>query len=446
VDDTVQKIEEYELKNFTELKKFVPNGLKDQLCEIVLSNVKLGNSAIEQTLNEVAQVEYKWTCIDEGETKVVFIRFVDEDLLKNAKEIRRFLELEGLNVQGAKWGVSIEENTQQFLNDSKISNVSIDKDELNEKIAKILTTSLEQTHGNDDLDYQVDESELHDLPPELLPQLRKDIKDFRLKVLENEKKKREKESLEEMKRSKIQLRKLFEKFKNEDNQMVEDDEESDDEDDDDDEEGGGVTDEQYEAMRIEKENQEVLRKYNERVKLVLSEQRRNQYLIEELEDLKQYESSLDKTIYPEYESGKFKPSHRDKLLELEKDEADRQQESKEKEIAQQSQSFLNSINIPLKVSIPKETEESEQQEPSGDVIADMDDDQLSSILEKIKPNIETYIEEFLGMKEDELLEYILMIIKENKSKDNLVEELKETFDEDAIKMGDKVWNDLLSNV
>lgn len=433
VEQSTKKIEEYELTKFVELKQFQPSGLKDQLCEVALSGVKLGNSAIEQILNEVvADGEYKWSFIDEGENKLVFLRFIDEDLLKSAAKIRRVQDLEGFEINGKEWHVVIEENTANFIQDSKVSGEKLDKEALKEKVDKILNSTLGKGEGNNDLDYQVDETELQDLPPESLPQLRKDIKDFRLKVLENEKKKREKESLEEVKRSRAQLRKLFEKFKNEENEIVEDDED----DSDDDDEGEDLTDEQYEAQRIENENKEILRKYNEKVKVALNEQRQNRVLIEEFEELKNHELNLDKTVHSDYEQGKFKPSHRDKLLEAERDEKDRQNELKEKEISAQSENFLNSINIPLKmnIGIAKNNELS---------VEDIDDDKLDSILEKIKPKIEGYIEEFLGMKEEELLEYILMIIKENRTKQSLVEELKETFDEDAVKIGDKVWSDVL---
>lgn len=437
VEDGTKKIEEYELTKFVDLKQFQPNGLKDQLCEVAISEVKLGNSAIEQVLNEVVvDQKYKWSFIDEGENKLVFVRFVDEELSKNAVNIRHIQDLEGFEINGKEWHVVVEQNTAKFLEDSKVGgDNTLDKEALREQVDKILSSGLNQGEGGNDLDYQVDETELHDLPPESLPQLRKDIKDFRLKVLENEKKKRERESLEEVKRSRAQLRKLFEKFKNEENEIVEEDEDDSDED----EEGEELTDEQYEAQRIEREDQEILRKYNEKIKIAQYEQRQNRDLIEEFEELTKYEANLDKTIYPEYEQGKFKPSHRDKLLEAERDEKDREQEIQEKEISKQSENFLNSINIPLKVNLNG----NKSHESS---VEDVDDDKLDEILEKIKPKIEGYIEEFLGMKEDELLEYVVMIIKENKNKQSLVEELKETFDEDAIKIGDKVWADLIESL
>lgn len=419
----VAKTQEYELKHFKELKVFKPQGLKDQLCEVVVTGVKVNNSCVEQILNEVVEVSYEWSFIDEGgEKKIVFVRFIDDDLAKNAKQIKRFIGVHGVVVNEVEWEVNVEENTEKFIKDViKVEN--IDLDELNGKISKILSNSMQVWNGDNFADYQVDESELHDLPPESLPQLRKDIKEFRLKVLENEKRKRERESLEEMKRSKVQLRKLFDRFKNEENQMLEDDEDEESEDD----ESEDEDDEQYEISRIEKENQLVLQKYKELMKVVGYQEYKNKELIEDLEVLRQYEVGLDKSLHPEYELGKFKPSNRDKLLELEQDEKDRQQESRELEVVKQSENFLNSINIPLKKKS-----------------VGLDGDELEQVLERIKPKVEGYIEEFLGVKEDELLEYILMIIKEHQDKQELVKELKETFDEDAVKIGDLIWGDFES--
>lgn len=54
--------------------------------------------------------------------------------------------------------------------------------------------------------------------------------------------------------------------------------------------------------------------------------------------------------------------------------------------------------------------------------------------------VDELIKEYLGVYEEELVDYIFVNIKEYKNKGTLLEELKETFDEDAIVIVNKIWN------
>lgn len=419
----------YEVKRFKEVKEFKPKVLMDQLNEGCLSGLtNLSNSIVEQLLNDFFGTDaYEWTSV-ESDGKVVFVRFKEKSLKENAMLIKRMIALEGLVVRDSKLEVAVEKNTQQLVQDTVGDlNVEVDLEELQTKVSKIIESHKEKK-STTELDYVIDENELKDLPKDVLPQLVKDIKEFRLKALENEKKKREKEVLEEKKRSKAQLRQLFEKFQNDSDRIIEDD----DDDDSDDGEEDDLTDEQYEELRVKKENAEMLRKFNDKLRQVEAMQRRNKDLAIDLEDLKKYKTSLDKTIRPEYPLGKFRPSGRNKELELDADKRDREEEATEGVAAEQSEAFLASINLaPLKLNIGKNTN-----------ILEIDDTQLDSILEQMKPKIDEYIEEALGVKEDELSEYVVSIIKDEKSKEKLFEELQEPFGEDASSLVEKVWADV----
>lgn len=70
------------------------------------------------------------------------------------------------------------------------------------------------------------------------------------------------------------------------------------------------------------------------------------------------------------------------------------------------------------------------------------DEELDNRLKELKKTglVEELIKEYLGVYEEELVEYIFDNIKEFKDKDCLFEELKETFDDDAKVIVDKIWN------
>lgn len=420
-----EEVQEYEVTRFRDLKQFKPVVLTDQLNEGCITGIKDKNRAVvEQLLNELLQSEnYEWSCVEEGDGLVVFVRFTEKELKDNAVKMRRLLSLEGVKIRDTPLGVVVEKNTKQLITDTVAETDEIDLEALQKSLGKTIEShKVEKT--NTDLDYVIDENELKDLPSELLPQLIKDIKEFRLKALENEKKKREREVLEEKKRSKAQLRKLMEKFQSDSNHMVEDDESDEEEDDD-------LTDEQYEEQRIKKENADMIKRFGEKSREVEFLQRKNRAILEDLEELKSYESTLDKTLRSEYETGKFKPSGRNRELELDADKRDKEEEETEALAAKQSENFLASMNIPLKMNIAKNSN-----------VLDLDDEELDKILEQLKPKIDEYIEDALGVKEDELSEYVVSIIKDEKSKEKLLEELKEPFGDDASSLTEKIWADI----
>lgn len=75
-------------------------------------------------------------------------------------------------------------------------------------------------------------------------------------------------------------------------------------------------------------------------------------------------------------------------------------------------------------------------------ILPFNDQELVNKLKRLKESklVDELIKEYLGVYEEELVDYIFDNIKEFKNKDNLLEELKETFDEDAVIIVDRIWN------
>lgn len=438
--DTAQLLEDtqmeqaYELQRYVGLKAFRSHKLSEQLYEFVVLGLKRGlkKEQVERILNLItAPAEFVWSFIDDEEQKLVFVRLAGTESVKNSV-LRQLAKLE-CKVDGADIKLKFENNTLQLISqleaqDAGAAEAAVDQ----AQIDKIVSSGgggssgpAEDVLSGDSMDYQIDENELKGLPVESLPQLRKDIKEFRLKVLQLEKNKREKELAEESRRSQQQMRKLFEGFKKDGKDVDFDDEDGEqDEDGDEDDED----DEAVNKKAVEKEKQLMMRRFNDKLRHVLTIQQRNQELIEELNYVESYESRIDKQVKEEYEFGKFKPSNRDKFRELEKDEVDRQESHVEQKLLQESENFLKSISAPIKFSTVGAGGSSEDQ------------DSFEHKLQDVKPQIGKLIEEYLGVEEEELLDYILMILRDNRDKDVLVEELKETFDEDAVQIGDAIWN------
>lgn len=85
---------------------------------------------------------------------------------------------------------------------------------------------------------------------------------------------------------------------------------------------------------------------------------------------------------------------------------------------------------------------SEESEKFLPTILPFNDQELANKLKRLKESklVDELIKEYLGVYEEELVDYIFDNIKEFKSKDKLLEELKETFDEDAVVIVNSIWN------
>ena len=79
---------------------------------------------------------------------------------------------------------------------------------------------------------------------------------------------------------------------------------------------------------------------------------------------------------------------------------------------------------------------------SADSILQFSDADLSSRLQKLRESrfVDELVNEYLGVYEDELVEFIFENIAENKSRQVLLDDLRETFDNDAEIMVDKIWS------
>ncbi|KAH3677063.1 hypothetical protein WICMUC_001969 [Wickerhamomyces mucosus] len=476
-DDLIEddSSEEYELVHYLESKSFAEYN-KETYKELSIISIKgfknLNNLQIEQLLNLLLK-DYKWFSLaDIDDAKILFVKILGDDVVNSLKKLQG---LQGFKILDKEISIDFAPGTLELLKnyDDLPSITSKDINQLTDFINSKIKTPLKKQSS--EMDYIIDEHELKGIPEDLLPQLKRDIKEFRLNVIEIEKKKKEKEKRDALKRHQAQLRLLYKQFsKGEVKQDDEDDEDYDD----DDEEDDGLTDEQFEDKRKSEENEKILKEYEILMKRVENQEHKNKELVQKLNQISSYSSKLSENI--NLEDAKkgifFNGSSVDRAAESKRDEEDRIKEDKELEDLeklQKSEDFLATLNIS---SIPSKSyvesiqtndddhdntdnnnndnddnnnnkgntssEINELKDKINDADIFVTDDELDSILSQLEVKFKGYIVKYLEIEDEELLEYIQIVIKEFKNKSKLIEELQETFDDDGITIGNEIWNDL----
>lgn len=351
------------------------------------------------------------------------------------------------------------------------------------------------------IDYAVDVSTLSDLPRDSLDQLCKDIVEFRTRVLTIEREKRSKESYEEGKRRKQQLMKVFERIKKSQGDTIQQtlDEEQEDEEDD---EFDGEDDWNLEKSRLEREREEsdkrasqLLDKLNSYVAPKFSSMRKQvsrmtdyeNYLVKERTlYLKELLHLANDAYYDHHRVFKEEEERRDaedrellRVVPEQRDEKflevlDNQEQTSNEDTAQKQQHAEGKIKLAFRKAVekPQESEEEdqeedreeeqeeeqeeehkgghkmEQEEDTTDSPPDLlpyDDSELAERLQKLRDSqiVDELVKEYLGVYEEELVEYIIKHIKEYKSKIGLLQELHETFDDDSEAIVARIWRGLV---
>lgn len=335
--------------------------------------------------------------------------------------------------------------------------------------------------------YDIDMSTLNDIPPEDLEQLCRDIREFRMRVVTIEKENTRKEALSETERQRGQMMKMFEEIKthqgnkelqtagNNDQDMVEEDLSM----------VYNFQSEQEIAREAEKRYKDLLRRLNNVIEPTLKK------VSSELTVASNYEEQLVKKkslllkeithlgndpLYDHHRSFKEREEIRDKedrdvvgdnvsfpSTSGKKTGSNEEVSSHADTKSAADKEASTGINIKLSFNqnpdkgslndqediTPNSTQEAEEV-PSGtgdipkESMQDMlpfTDDDLAERLSRLRKSkfVDELVNEYLGVYEDELVDYIFENISENKSKAVLLADLKETFDDDAVIMADKIW-------
>lgn len=502
------------------LKQFFPIGLQQQLHTISLQGIpnKLSDESLKSFLTHCIGAVLRWQSIDETadieswtnvrftdlQRQDVYFRFGQIDDTVYAKICKSMETLFPHSAEeGGRYVIEfhIDSNTRQLVQDTNTKIEDEGEEETRDEILKTLTT-FESTEGSNEKteegqfdqssDYQVDLNTLSDLPSEFLPQLCKDIIDFRTRVVSIERERRVRDSYEESKRRKHQLMKVFDQIRKSQKQTVGPDEIGSDESDDEqtEETGRDEDDLLIERQREDQMRQESNQRYEEAIRQLKDDiEPRLIALQKEISRQRNYEQSLldERPLHLKellhQASDPYYDHHRSfKQIEEQRDATDRdekgsnepkdtsspvpetasqvedQDEHAEKSVSAASEQVK--IKFAFKKAIDKSiletTQEEEsvpalQQEQATQTLAGTNslpetlpfgDEELESRLDKLKESrvVDELVKEYLGVYEDELVQYILDNIREHRSKQVLLDELRETFDDEAVTIVDAIWS------
>ncbi|SCU86130.1 LAMI_0D00562g1_1 [Lachancea mirantina] len=364
-----------------------------------------------------------------------------------------------------------DENTSRYLED--LSRKDLPQKELphGEELAQDVEEIQMQLLKNDSVaakaedadlvvQYKVDVSTLSDLPRSSLDQLCKDIMYFRTRVLTAEKEKHAKEEQNENRRRRLHLKKVLEQIrksqgKDETNLDVDDDEEgvSGEEEIEEDEQDDWVVEQAREA----KERQESDRRFEKMI----------QDAETEIMDLAALKKAIGRTRDYEILLRQERGSHLRELMHMaadpyydhrrsfKADEERRDAEDRalhpEATVPAMDPADEGSSQIPVAaetattgpVQAPFKIEITKPQKTQAETLV-YSEEELEAALNKLRSSklVEQLVQEFLGESEQDLVDYIFDHISENRSKNALCEELRDTFDDDAVTIADKIWNNL----
>ncbi|GMM38389.1 hypothetical protein DASC09_057280 [Saccharomycopsis crataegensis] len=159
--------------------------------------------------------------------------------------------------------------------------------------------------SDSDEKYKVNLKELADLPKTMVPQIVEDIKNFRLGIIRIEKKKQAKKLLEEKKRSKAQIKKMYMSIRESRKKdgrgdlMDIDDDEDDDENDNEHEEM--ISDTEYENMKEDEQQEKIEKEFlRQEAHLKYLEQQTKAKLVATLNDLQNYAADLEQNLQKKY--------------------------------------------------------------------------------------------------------------------------------------------------
>lgn len=396
----------------------------------------------------------------------------------------------------------IDANTRQFVEDMNLKVTELNPEHISE-VSKLLkelkhmgtSEKKDEMFGieSQSLDYEIDLNTLSDLPKYTLEQLCKDIIEFRTRVISIEKEKRVRESYEESKHRRHQMMRIFDQIKktrNEELDLEDEDLERGDKYDEE-EDDGDEDDLVLENRRLEKEKRESIIRYENMLKQLHTQMEpRFQSLQQSIDRAKNHEEILknERPLYlkellhnasdPYYDHHRTFKEEEEKKDDIDRNEraneelpdilsadSEAQQEdlrkpTQENELADVTKEKTSTEQVKIKFAFKKAIDKSvdqsieedldveeqpkqfdETEAPLADVLP-FTEEELETRLEDLKKVrlVDELVKEYLGVYEDELVEYILENIREHKNKQVLLEDLKETFDEDAITIVEKIWS------
>lgn len=485
-----------EIENFDEehttqyygVDTFFPKNLKEQVNTINITKVPaLKKVVLEGILKSIlkrcgSQELFWWnmTNTEHIDYRIVFIRFESIDILNwflhNGTKILKEI-FDGVNVQTESFASKYLDELDQpaKLNEGEFDVIVFEAKNLLENPEVYEKTSHKT--GTEDLDlamqyysnYVVNANDLLEVPKDMKDNIVNDIIKFRSRVLSIEKNRRKQEIEEERKQAKQKLQRIFEGIQaNEekeaevsgDDAVIPEDEEIE-------EEYQDLSDEQYEEMLRKREEIEQETRYRELLSgLHNIEKGEKDSLTERLKSLQNYENYIIENKAKFVEDFKhfidYDLACADQLMTLNPNRirlyytnhpeylAIRTQERAQEEasdLADAKAEQEEEEKLEPKIKKPAIALNPEQATPKDGFaeqkimnVSDLDSSKLGSLRSKI----EDLIEEYLGIKEEVLINFVYDFLLTNNmlAKEELIGELSETLEDDSEIVVNEIWNHL----
>lgn len=403
-------------------------------------------------------------------------------------------EFNRLRIRSETLRVCYDGNTKKLMDMAKENQTIESVEELRKTVKAFaddvshhnLEKSTSSLNNADFKQYTVNLKELSDLPKKMIPQLEEDIRTFRTNIYEVERKKQARKLQEERRRAKLQIKKmLFPITKSEKSKdQASEDEDMESEDD-------GMTDLQYEEMlqnQIQERAEFEYKKALSRIKL--EETNTYKMLLAKADSLKHYEEDIENSKKGSYlkdyelmfgdedneeefaniaklENNDLKALvnryKRDKaafaqtrltakLKEEALDKEDREQEKKEGDIPVQDDKNKEKgvFKLLLKKSKANDIPEDMKEEPPVQKSLSIDEakfysrssEEIAKAVAESERFMFSLFEEFLGVEEVELANFIMSSVKEKKPVSEIVQELENVLDDEAEVFMERYWRKL----
>jgi hypothetical protein len=446
-------------ENYVPLRKLLPSNLQEQVSTVIIRGFPaVKRAAIERILHILSQnTPFVWSTIDHElpEHRFVFVR------CGTLNAVRVFVDNVRATFVPQLWP------TLQLFVDPEVDKLVLDEANVATPLVECVIIARNAQNqeapallnsGTEDLDaamsyyssYKVDEAELVDVPNDMKSSIVKAIVDFRFKVLKMEKERRKGEIAKERQQAKLKLKRLFREIQTNDDMedaVVEDNDEILCPDD-----FEHLNDDEYEELMIKRAREQLEAEYQRQcLNMLKLEELQRKTLEFRLNEVKNYEASLLENKhrfieqfrnFVDYEvslmtggvSAKvslhyndhaeyFKIRTRERTAEELDDKIDEEAEVHERAEA--------SVDIKLTPTIPQTTTANSQ--VAGHMtlsVSTLSSDRLAQIKDKIS----ALVEEYLGLKENSLIDFIYdhLLSHDLTKQDVLIKELAETLDEDAV--------------